>query len=104
MPLNQKQKEAVENLDGPMLVLAGAGSGKTSVVAKMIAEIIKINYPDTEIITADCNRTISAIHQPSFEYTDSILKNWKNSNIKTIKDIAALDESFEKNKSFRVKE
>ncbi len=57
---------------------------------------------DTEIITAACNRTISAIHQPSFEYTDSILKNWKNSNIKTIKDIAALDESFEKNKKISI--
>ena len=53
---------------------------------------------DTEIITEACNRTISAIHQPSFEYTDSILKNWKNSNIKSIKDIAVLDESFEKNR------
>ena len=39
--LNEKQQEAVLNLDGPLLIVAGAGSGKTKVLTSRIAHIIK---------------------------------------------------------------
>ena len=39
--LNSAQKEAVINTDGPILVVAGAGSGKTKVLTSRIAHIIK---------------------------------------------------------------
>jgi DNA helicase II / ATP-dependent DNA helicase PcrA len=39
--LNNAQKEAVLHLDGPLLIVAGAGSGKTRVLTSRIAHIIK---------------------------------------------------------------
>ena len=38
--LNNAQKEAVNHLDGPLLIVAGAGSGKTKVLTSRIANII----------------------------------------------------------------
>ena len=39
--LNKAQREAVTYLDGPLLIVAGAGSGKTKVLTTRIANIIK---------------------------------------------------------------
>lgn len=54
-----------------------------------------------DIIIEACNRTMAAIHKPSFEYADSILKNWRNENVHYLSDIEALDASHQKEKAAR---
>ena len=41
MKLNEKQKQAVEYLDGPLLVLAGPGTGKTQLLSEKVAYILQ---------------------------------------------------------------
>lgn len=45
-----------------------------------------------DIILEACSRTIQAIHQPSFEYADSILSRWQEKGVKHLSDIRKLDQ------------
>ena len=51
---------------------------------------------DIELVKAACSKTISAIQKPSFEYTDSILANWRKKDVHTLKDVEVLDANFAK--------
>ena len=51
---------------------------------------------DIALVKAACSKTISAIQKPSFEYTDSILANWRKKDVHTLKDVEVLDANFAK--------
>ena len=42
--LNDEQELAIKNIEGPLLVLAGAGTGKTRVLTTRLANIIQKNH------------------------------------------------------------
>ncbi len=49
-----------------------------------------------EIVLEACNRTIGAIHEPSFEYAGKILAEWRKKGVRSRSDIETLDAAFAK--------
>ncbi len=62
--LNKSQKEAVISLDGPLLIVAGAGSGKTKVLTSRIANIIntKKAFPNQILAVTFTNKAAKEMH------------------------------------------
>ena len=49
--LNESQKEAAKTIDGPLLILAGAGSGKTKTITTRLAYLISLGIDPASILT-----------------------------------------------------
>lgn len=49
-----------------------------------------------EVVLEACNRTLSTIHAPSFQYADKILEQWNKAGVKNLADVSRLDESRQK--------
>src|SRR5215472_15467342 len=49
---DDRQREAIEHVDGPMLVVAGAGTGKTSVLTHRIERLVREGHARTDEILA----------------------------------------------------
>lgn len=48
----------------------------------------------SEIVLEAVNRTMNTIHQPSFDYTESILKDWRKKNVHSLHDLTAVDHAY----------
>ena len=71
------------------------GAKEAELIEKWIHE-----YPfEQDIILEACNRTMRAIHEPSFEYADSILRAWLSAGVTSLADIEALDAKRAKTKN-----
>lgn len=44
-----------------------------------------------ELVSEACGRTIRAIHEPSFQYADRILTDWKEAGVRTMHDVEEMD-------------
>lgn len=52
-----------------------------------------------ELVLDACNRTMNAIHSPSFQYADRILTEWKEAGVRTMSDVDELDRKRQEQKS-----
>lgn len=58
---------------------------------------------DLPLIQEACSRTMTAIHQPSFEYADKILTSWHKNHVHTMADVQKLDAAHSQTRKVSVR-
>jgi len=102
--LNDRQKEAVERLDGPMLVLAGAGSGKTRVLTMKVAYLLETKdiSPKNVLAITFTNKAAKEMKERIFSLVGKMayliqISTFHSFGLKIIKenyDLLGLDSNF----------
>ncbi|MCT7629749.1 ATP-dependent helicase [Aliarcobacter butzleri] len=70
--LNDSQKIAAQHVDGPLLILAGAGSGKTKTITTRLAFLISIGIDPSSILTLTfTNKAATEMRERAFSFLDS---------------------------------
>ncbi|MDY0051955.1 MAG: UvrD-helicase domain-containing protein [Aliarcobacter sp.] len=76
LSLNESQKTAAQHIDGPLLILAGAGSGKTKTVTTRLAYLISIGIDPRSILTLTfTNKAASEMRERAFNMIDPSMIN-----------------------------
>ncbi len=71
--LNESQKEAAQHIDGPMLILAGAGSGKTKTITTRLAYLISIGIDPASILTLTfTNKAATEMKHRAFSLIENV--------------------------------
>jgi len=70
--LNDSQKVAAQHIDGPLLILAGAGSGKTKTITTRLAYLISIGIDPSSILTLTfTNKAATEMRERAFALIDN---------------------------------
>lgn len=95
--LNDKQKEAVKISEGPLLVLAGAGSGKTRVLTTKVAYLVdELGIPPTNILAITfTNKAAKEMKERIFAILGSIAYNIQISTFHSF-GLLVIKENYEK--------
>lgn len=71
--LNDSQKEAAKHIDGPQLILAGAGSGKTKTITTRLAYLISLGIDPASILTLTfTNKAASEMRERAYSMIENI--------------------------------
>ena len=71
--LNENQKEAATHIDGPLLILAGAGSGKTKTITTRVAYLISLGIDPSSILTLTfTNKAASEMRDRALSLIDEV--------------------------------
>ena len=74
--LNESQKLAAQHIDGPLLILAGAGSGKTKTITTRLAYLISIGIDPRSILTLTfTNKAATQMRERAFNMIDPSMIN-----------------------------
>jgi len=72
LSLNDSQKNAAQHIDGALLILAGAGSGKTKTITTRLAYLISIGIDPASILTLTfTNKAATEMRERAFSLIDS---------------------------------